>query len=260
MGKLYLYGTDSHREGVPKMTAKAAKTRKICSICNLRPIPSLQVRSNAGMSTDADFCVPCFDEAGWENHHSDYAHDSINTFFETTPAPETCSTDGCSRIAGHARRHGAETKAEAKIREEYRQITSAFYNEFHDGGKFVASERESMKDCWICHPELNEAKRAYAERQGTSRKGQVIHVPLRASGPDKAAIVAEAITNLGGTVKVRTVKGDTTLKGELPSGAKIELHWDFQGRYEYAPSSFTANGGKANKVRNVSEALRLLGK
>jgi ribosomal protein S14 len=102
-----------------------------------------------------------------------------------------------------------------------------------------------VNGCWICHPELNRASVAYVERAGTSRKGIVMTVSLRATGREKAEQVA---AKLGGG-KVSTSKGRTVLRhGDLV------LVWDTNGR-------FTSEGSKFGKrtVRNASEALRLVG-
>jgi hypothetical protein len=44
---------------------------KLCTICQTRPISSKANRVAAGMSSDMKYCLPCFDEAGWENSHAD---------------------------------------------------------------------------------------------------------------------------------------------------------------------------------------------
>lgn len=47
-------------------------TKKLCDICGIRNAVSTSVNNG----TDG-MCVPCYDEAGWENTHSDGAHDDI---------------------------------------------------------------------------------------------------------------------------------------------------------------------------------------
>lgn len=44
--------------------------RRLCIVCNTRP----QDRSNG---SDVELCTRCFDYAGWENTHSDDAHDAV---------------------------------------------------------------------------------------------------------------------------------------------------------------------------------------
>jgi hypothetical protein len=218
---------------------------KICSICNLRPIPSLKVRDDAGMSRDMDYCVPCYDEAGWENTHSDQAHEYFAETFAS--APVACSEEGCSRLEAHKGRHGSATKAETKI-------VDAYLAEFQPDQ--VEAIQAEMENCWLCRPELNQAKREYVQRAGISRKGQVIHA--KGDVTEKSRVLVEAIEAAGGTAKVTKSRGEIKLSGECPRGL-IEVRWDARGRYQYGPSVFYPAGSvKINKIRNVSEALRLI--
>lgn len=77
------------------------------------------------------YCDPCATEAGWENVHSDDAHDALAQAIATnvyatwmTPAilADAASTPGFT-----------------------------------------------MANCWICHPELNQAAKDYTPRTGTPR-------------------------------------------------------------------------------------------
>ena len=111
---------------------------------------------------------------------------------------------------------------------------------------------DDVDGCWICYPELNQRtkadERGTRQATGTSRVGMVITVPLRASGAEKAKVVAD---RFAGRAKVRTTKGITTL---TVADAKLRLVWDAQGRFNYDASRISDR-----KVRNVAAALRQLG-
>ncbi len=164
-----------------------------CEICNIRPVPSLQVRDNAGMSRDMKYCVPCYEEAGWENTHAD-GHDEENV----------------------------------------------------------------DEHCWICVPELNEAQREYAPREGTSREGMVVHVTIRATGVEKAAEVIAQLPSIESwdtkVAKPTKRNGQVTKLVFASTVQTFELRWDFQGRFI---TGTVTEDGKTRKVRNVAEALRL---
>lgn len=204
-----------------------AKTnRKLCNVCNTRPVATAQQRREMGGIED--MCIPCYEEGSWENTHSDNAHDDIaadNFPFEATT---------------FALNEGSGTEEERRAAYE----------------AYIASEKAAMADCWICHPELNQASADYTPRNGTSREGMTIHA--RGTGDDKAALVIEAVKAIGGTARaVRAGKGKKDA-GELTLTAKIgestlTLKWDASGRYMYGPSVFNSK-----KVRNVSEALRII--
>lgn len=176
---------------------------KTCSICSTRPVPSAKARTEAGMSLDMDYCFECFEEADWENTHSDFDHEGSN-------AGNTDETDAC----------------------------------------------------WICHPELNQAKAEYTTKAGTSRAGMIIHVSMRADGPTKAAQVEEqfkAIETTGEQWEIKTskpTKRNNHITKLTASSAQetYVLSWDIQGRFN---GGTVTEDGKSRKVRNVSEALRL---
>lgn len=178
---------------------------KTCSICQTRPVPSNRNIQLAGMSRDMDYCLPCFEEAGWENTHGDGGHED----FESLTVRQT----------------NFRTKVELEA--------------------WKAEMREETKDCWICNPELNKAKREYTPRTGTSRLGIVLHVSARTNGTTKAK---EAAAYLTGEFEIRKSKsGFTTLKSDA-----LTLVWGTDsGAFQYAMSSFD---GK--KVRNASEGIR----
>lgn len=58
----------SGHEKTAKTTTKRSG-RKMCAVCGQRPVD----RKTQGR--DSTMCTPCFEYAGWENHHSDGRHD-----------------------------------------------------------------------------------------------------------------------------------------------------------------------------------------
>jgi hypothetical protein len=202
------------------MNANTAK----CEICATRPVPSLRVRDEAGMSRDMKYCVPCFEEANWENTHSDGAHEGFEALT--------------------VRKGGFKNKAELEA--------------------WKAEKREETKACWICHPELNEATREYTPREGTSREGMVVNVPIRAAASVKAIITAARVAGIE-SIESTEAKAIRQLRAQ---GLVIEvakfgdaklvcakrgfvMEWDARGRF------ITGQLGD-RKVRNVSELLRLI--
>lgn len=115
--------------------------------------------------------------------------------------------------------------------------------ESSEAGEDEAGKRVDV--CWMCHPELNEASADYVPRNGTSRQGMEITVPIRATAKDKARVAAEKLG--AGDAKIRTNFGTTTLKSKAMD---LELRWD-------ANSRFVGGTVGAKKVRNVSEAIRV---
>lgn len=192
---------------------------KTCSICSLRPVASLQNRNEAGMSGDMDYCVPCFDEAGWENSHSDDDHEGFESLT--------------------VRQSSFRTKAELEA--------------------WKADLRETVKACWVCTPELNLAKRPYTPRQGTSRAGMTITVPIREAGEVKAEVVRVALTderqNGRFEISIKTVKktGEVFLSAKSAQES-FQLRWDARGRFA---GGTVSEGTSTRKVRNVAEVLRL---
>lgn len=107
-----------------------------------------------------------------------------------------------------------------------------------------------MKNCWICHPELNEAQRQYTARTGTSRVGMRMNVRRSQPAQEKAAKVVMAIEGTGhGSAKVSTRKGVTTLRGKV---GEIEITCVWEGR------SFVTGTFNGRKIRNVSDALQAI--
>lgn len=49
--------------------------RKICNVCNARPV-GYGTNGDQRQAQSMDLCTPCYEEGGWENTHSDFAHDA----------------------------------------------------------------------------------------------------------------------------------------------------------------------------------------
>lgn len=103
-----------------------------------------------------------------------------------------------------------------------------------------------VKDCWVCHPELDVTSEAYVPRAGVSRKGQKLTVTLKATGEQKANEVAEQI-GAEFRITINSKAGVITLKVQ-----DLVIRWDAQGHFLYGQSFL---GTK--KVRNAAEAIRL---
>jgi hypothetical protein len=165
--------------------------------------------------TGHPYCRPCLTEAEYENTHGDYDHEGI----------------------------GAGTV-------EFGQTTHKTKSAFNAWLKDV---KKDMEQCWVCHPELNEAQAEYKQRTGTSRQGIVLNVPLRASGKEKAAHVSERFGKPY-TTTTATRKGVVIFKA-VNGNSGCEIRWDLMGHLVIAEVTV---GDKTRKARNVSEVLRLL--
>lgn len=163
----------------------------------------------------ADHCRPCDTLAGHENMHSDYDHEGINS---------------------------------GKV--VFGQTTHKTKSSFNE---WLKSTKRGMAECWVCHPELDETQEEYAQRNGTSRLGIVLSVPIRGTGKDKAAAVTERFRKPY-VCATRTSKGTVIFKATAAKGG-CEIRWDLVGRYLGAEVTLE---GKTRKARNVSEVLRLL--
>lgn len=119
-----------------------------------------------------------------------------------------------------------------------------------------------LANCWICHPNLNQASADYVARAGTSRAGMKLHVSRAAAGAEKAEEVKAQFKELGLKSIVASENGTVTLTvsfGEARKKSTVTLAWDIRGRFLYAESKFIRYGSdRACKVRNVSEALRIV--
>jgi len=194
------------------------------------------VDKNAGIQ---DACVPCYEEGGWENQHSDSAHDTLST------VADAAKTAGAVELRKLAPKAGIKNAGQHKSAELREMILKAIEAE--------------QAGCWICHPELNEARMEdatiinFVKPERASRKGQIINVPLRAPGEVKAAVVAKAAPE----ARVETEKFGTVRLDLTTSAFVLILAWDAEGRYDYSRSVAVVDG-KARKVRNVAEALRLI--
>jgi hypothetical protein len=208
--------------------AKAAKKDKkaaTCAICLRRPPMTSAMLHREGLSSSFnDMCFPCYIAAGWENTHSDNAHEEIAAY--------EASDKGKGTRAPLIK--PADMQAEIQI----------------------------MANCWICHPELDESRADYTQRAGTSRAGMQLATPVRLSGEGKAAIIAEKVTAAtAATAEVKVSKHYVKLTIVLPqeiNNITITLVWDHAGHTLYDMFAVTV-AGKARKIRNVSDALRLVG-
>lgn len=125
-----------------------------------------------------------------------------------------------------------------------------------DLAKLTEEQAAEVHGCWICYPELNLAQRDAATR------GSKSGMEIKAKG-DKVQVFKAAAEAAGFTVtvQVETYEGGNTrtyatavfggIKGE-----HIVLAWE-GSRFDY-PNSQASKDGKVRKVRNLSEALRLL--
>jgi hypothetical protein len=124
----------------------------------------------------------------------------------------------------------------------------------------------SVAECWACHPELNPdyiAPEAEPEpeptepRKGTSRAGVVHCVRRTDTGRDKAKTVAAHISEALATKPTVRSYGKGTISVRIVSErGTVRLDWDADGHF--LKSSKIDLGDRTRKVRNVSEAYRLL--
>jgi hypothetical protein len=218
--------------------------RKLCNICNTRPVDSAAGISGA--------CVPCYEEGGWENAHQDNNHNGLTEVLRAVMETEKDRTGADVYKIGAVELRKVAQKAKVK--------NAAKFKSAELRAEILRTVEVEQAGCWICHPELNEAQKVSKTRapsigEKKSRVGQKINVPLRAPGELKAAVVERAAVNL--PVQVSSNKdGSVTLDITTPTFVMV-LAWDRLGRYDYDRSVASVNG-KAKKVRNVAEALRLL--
>lgn len=201
--------------------AKAASRKNVCGACNLRSIGAGKGDDNdRQQARTLDLCVPCLEEAGWENAHSDNSHADL--------------ADGSLT---------------------WKQTSFKTKREFD---AWAETERAMMERCWICHPELNRASAEYVAVSGTSREGMVIHA--RGSVAEKVAVIDDAAKPAGWTTKiVNSKKHETVTLTAVKNGAVLTVVWDARGRFQYGPSVARISAdGKARKIRNVAEALRFI--
>lgn len=155
------------------------------------------------------------DWAGWENSHSDQDHENID------------------RLTVEQTHFAKEENGE--------ELFTAY----------VASVREEIERCPICHPELFRARKAQGTtgRYSASRAGMTMNVTRRMSAEEKAKLVAKLLPTSKITVRK---SGDVVLTGVAENGAEVDL--------TFTPRSFNHKastvGGK--KVLNVAAALRAI--
>jgi hypothetical protein len=105
---------DNQRQAVVTPESKPAKStgKKRCAVCEIRPASPL--------TAEGQTCELCYEEAGWENAHSDHGHDDIDTYsLENTHFTEQAEVDA-----------------------------------------YIAETKQEMESCWICQPSLNKASGA----------------------------------------------------------------------------------------------------
>lgn len=177
-----------------------------------------------------------------------------------------CNVAGCNRTAGTGK-GDADRQDAMDLGMCIPDLTEANWSNIHsdqshDNPEVIGDESADalgyeLSQCWICHPELDETRKAYVERTGTSRQGMTMVVPLRAGAAEKAKTVKGQLPT---GFRVKLVVGvagglDATLTGSMGKGEfkqTFEAHWDHAGRW---------TSGKVNgrQVRNAKELLRVLG-
>jgi rubrerythrin len=121
----------------------------------------------------------------------------------------------------------------------------------------TSEETENMKECPVCHSELDKR---YVFKAGRSRAGMVI--VAKGTEVHKSATFKTAAEAAGWTVKVmdtfEAVEGNEARYVAIATRGNdtIELSWNGRA-YDY-PNSGATIKGKARKVRNLKEALRIL--
>lgn len=123
----------------------------------------------------------------------------------------------------------------------------------HDG-----EDTETMAACPVCHPELDART---AKPTGRSRMGMVIvakGTEIHKSATFKTAAEAAgwSVNILGSVVADEEVERYVAIATK--DGKTIELAWNGRAYDYHASSAVLALNGKARKVRNLKEALRLL--
>lgn len=121
----------------------------------------------------------------------------------------------------------------------------------------MQAEFEIMAKCWVCHPELDETLKEYVKRSGTSRAGIQMATPVRTDGQTKAEVVAAKLEAVKAAAKITASKSIVKLSVKVGE-TEIVLAWETTGRTRYDLFVVTV-AGKARKIRNVSDALRMLG-
>lgn len=58
------------------MTAKTTRTRTLCNVCGTRTVGSGGRQYDTQSASSLGLCGYCYEEAGWENTHSDWGHDA----------------------------------------------------------------------------------------------------------------------------------------------------------------------------------------
>jgi hypothetical protein len=176
---------------------------------------------------------------------------------KATPAPKKGKCTECGRKL-KANEFGELCEADRT----YGEWENTHGDEGHEALLDSTSEQiESQTDCPVCHPELDARK---ARKTGRSRAGMVIvakGTEIHKSETFRAAAVA-----LGYQVEIEYTETDeldedgeaiirhhavATKAGTVVEGSWIGKAWDYA-------NAGAGIGGKARKVRNLKEALRIL--
>lgn len=170
-----------------------------------------------------------------------------------TAAPKKGTCEDCGRKVGKS---GHPTLCDRGCL-DYAGWENTHSDSGHDTD--ASAPKDEMDQCPICHPELDPRT---AKPTGKSRMGMVI--VAKGSEIHKSETFRVAAEAAGWTVNVLGYVTDGE-EGEeryvataTKDGQTIELAWNGRA-YDYHSSSATlALNGKARKVRNLKEALRLL--
>lgn len=116
-----------------------------------------------------------------------------------------------------------------------------------------------VEGCWACHPELNpDFDGAPEPRKGSSRLGVVHSVRRRDTGREKAKTVAAHVKRVSPhTAVLSSAKGQAKIRIAADGGLQVRMTWDLDGHFLGGTYEVPADG-YSRKVRNVSEAYRLL--
>lgn len=224
-----------------RVRAVREMTKTTCDICKIRKT----VMDCNGM------CTECYTEGGWENTHGDYNHEDL--------LAKLAEVEASGAVALRLLARGGLVRNAKLMKSD--ELRIALRTAILD--KASVSEAE-LAECWICHPELNEAQKTPKAKRRVlnpsterkSRVGQVINVPLKAPGIIKAEVTKaklgdDLLLNINTDITTHEVRLDVNSPKLV-----LVLVWDADGRYDYEKSVAVVDG-KARKVRNVAEALRL---
>ena len=201
-----------------------------------------------------------FDSATIAAEFAAYAEDASRKPVEASKARKGMCTESCGR---KAKENGL-----CEPCSEYGEWENTHSDDAHDQYADSTDEQvESMKNCPVCHPELDP--RNAKVRTGRSRAGMVIVAKGSEFHKSETFRVAAVAAGWDVTVQRETYELEEDAEGEgtrfyatatkttqLGADDSISLAWDGRA-YDY-PASGAVLAGKDRKVRNLKEALRLL--